>query len=40
MIDAIRERQQYRLDRILAADKFNGSLVEHAKVEGPKLKNL
>ena len=31
--EAITDRQQHWLDHILAADKFNGSLVEYANVE-------
>ncbi len=38
--EAITDRQQHWLDHILAADKFNGSLVEYAKVEGLKVKDL
>jgi len=40
MSEAISERQQYWLDHILAADKFNGSLVEYGNVEGLKVKDL
>jgi hypothetical protein len=40
MSEAISERQQYWLDHILAADKFNGSLVEYANVEGLRVKDL
>ncbi|MCP4875826.1 MAG: hypothetical protein GY896_10185 [Gammaproteobacteria bacterium] len=36
----ITERQQYWLDRVQAADAFNGTLVEYAKVEGLKVKDL
>jgi hypothetical protein len=36
----ITERQQYWLDHILAADVFNGTLVEYASVEGLKVKDL
>ena len=37
---AITERQQYWLDHILAAESFNGTLVEYAGVEGLKVKDL
>ncbi len=33
----ITERQQYWLDHVRAADAFNGTLVEYAKVEGLKV---
>ena len=36
----ITERQQYWLDHIRAADAFDGSLVEYAKAEGMKVKDL
>ncbi len=36
----ITERQQYWLDHVQAADAFNGTLVEYAKVEGLKVKDL
>ncbi len=36
----ITERQQYWLDHVQAADTFNGTLVEYAKVEGLKVKDL
>ncbi len=38
--EPITERQQYWLDHILAADGFNGTLVEYARVEGLKVKDL
>ncbi len=37
---AITERQQYWLDHILAAEAFNGTLVEYAGVESLKVKDL
>ena len=37
---AITERQQYWLDHIRAAAAFEGSLVEYAKAEGLKVKDL
>ncbi len=36
----ITERQQHWLDHVKAADAFNGTLVEYAKVEGLKVKDL
>ena len=36
----ITERQQYWLDHVQAAEAFNGTLVEYAKVEGLKVKDL
>jgi len=36
----ITERQQYWLDHVEAADAFNRTLVEYAKVEGLKVKDL
>lgn len=36
----ITERQQYWLDHVQAADAFNGTLVEYAKVEDLKVKDL
>lgn len=36
----ITERQQFWLDHIQAAEAFNGTLVEYAKVEGLKVKDL
>ncbi len=36
----ITERQQYWLDHIRAADAFDGTLVEYAKAEGLKVKDL
>ncbi len=36
----ITERQQYWLDHIRAADAFDGTLVEYAKAEGMKVKDL
>lgn len=38
--EVITERQQYWLDHIQAADAFNGTRVEDAKVEGLKVKEL
>ncbi len=38
--EPITERQQYWLDHILAADGFNGTLVEYARAEGLKVKDL
>lgn len=37
---AITERQRYWLDHILAAEAFNGTLVEYARVECLKVKDL
>ncbi len=34
------ERQQYWLDHIQSADEFDGTLVEYAKAEGMKVKDL
>ena len=36
----ITERQQYWLDHIRAANRFEGTLVEYAKGEGLKVKDL
>ncbi len=40
MSDTITERQQYWLNHIQAADKFDGTRVEYAKAEGLKVKDL
>ncbi len=37
---AITEREEYWLDHIQATDKHKGTLVEYAKVEGLKVKDL
>ena len=38
--NAITERQQYWLKHIRAADRFEGTLVDYAKGEGLKVKDL